>query len=545
VNLIDNGFYTSPTINDYNVTQSSGGVSKLSDFNDIDEDKNVIGTGLFTPFTRNYAQIKAKYGRAAFITLDNKVIFTGTPLIGVQNGIEYSPENYTTSPFYKYDRVEIGKNFAILRKPSNIGTKADFIGYLTPGNTLTVEELTPSGVQSVHALEEAACVTRLNFLTYNVELLCKGYPFNTEYLNKVDGGEFVSAGVTYHYTIDPESVSCHGFHCTYQRYKLDENRVLVSREWVRQGEYKRTKDQYGNNLEVPAGRVSTFFNKDRFLDGMVIAGHNFDCFMEGITVDASSDDGYLKLSCYGMWDPDDTNKQISEIVDHQFGIKARLPERGGLGADCDYQKCFATVPIQSYCVNDNELGNCCIQGPPCDCVQNVNRSTCQNLNGFFSTSYSCADCLEDCEASNGGNGEGNGGNGGGDSCISDDTTDRGACCRVFTCANNEKKYECVCRKKSLCQALGGEFHKDFYVNEVPCGPNNVQGNCCFRGAAPGKPPFATQCIENWTNQECFTCIRVDESDQCIEYSDGGFNGTSYGYNNRWSQTMGCSTVCTC
>jgi hypothetical protein len=535
VNLINNGFFTSPTINDYNVTQSSGGVSKLSDFNDIDEDKNVIGTGLFVPFTKNYLQIKAKYGRAAFITQDNKVIFTGSPLTGIQNGIEYSPQNYTSAPFNKYDRVEIGKNFAILKKPSNIGTKADFVGYLTPGNSLTVQDLTPSGVLSVHALEEAACVTRLNFLTNNVELLCKGYPFSTQIMEKVDGGQFDAAGITYHYTIDPDTVSCHGFHCTYQRYKLDENRVFLFKEWIRKGEYKRSKDQYGNNYEIPDGRVSTFFNKNAFQDGVVVAGYNFDCFMEGVTVDASSDDGYLKLSCYGIWDPDDSNKQIANIVNHEFGIKARIPDKEGFNIDCDYEKCFATVPIQNYCVNDTELGNCCIPGETCNCLPNVNRSTCSAQNGFFSTTYSCADCLADCEVDNG-----NGSNGDSDeeNCMSDAITERGACCRTIQCGD-KLQYECVCRTKQLCQTLGGQFSKNFNVTEVPCGQNDVSGNCCFRGGRPGGAPGSATCITGWTNQECFTCIRVDENNECISYSNAGYNGSSYFYNNKWSQDVCC------
>lgn len=401
VNTINNGLFTNPTVNDYNVFQISGAASKLSDFDDIIDDKNVIGNGLFSPFTKNYLWIRARYGRAAFITRDNKVIFTGLNLPGVANGIEYSPDDYNVYPFFKYDKVELGKHFAILRKKSNIGTRADIIGYLLPGITVNNQQLQLSGVQTVHALEESFCISKLNFSTNNIELLCNGYPFSTNTLIKMEGGDFPQSNPENNYsiTVVPESISCNGFHCTYRRQKLNYRRDLISEEWVTIGEYKRTRDQYGNILEIPQGREARPLPQpeNMFSKGTVIAGHNFDCFMERVSLNPDTDEGYTNLSCYGIWDPSDTNKSISKIVNYNFGNKNEFPQRGGLYADCDYEKCFAVMPSVDYC-EQNVLGTCCAQNP-CRCYENITRSSCDSIGGSFYDSgdeYTCTDCVDSC-----------------------------------------------------------------------------------------------------------------------------------------------------
>lgn len=532
VNIINNGFYYNPAVNDYRVFQLSGAASKLQDFNTIDTDKNVIGNGLFTPFTRNYLHMKSRYGRAAFITQDNKVLFTGAQLSGIINGVEYAPLNYTTDPFYKYDHVEIGKNFAIIRKTSNIGTRADFVGYLVPGLCMTESELNYSGVQTVHALEEAACVSRLNFLTNNIELLCKGYPFSSTGLSLVDGGDFG----THHYTIDPDTISCHGYHCTYQRYKLTPERTLIEKEWITSGEYKRVKDNFGNPLPIPSERITTFleFPKSQFEDGIVVAGYNFDCFIEAVSQNEETEDGFTRLSCYGTWDPEDTNKGMN-FTNHEFGILNTRPEKGSSYYDCDYNKCFAVMPTANYC-EDNQLGNCIVSTPECSCTQTT-QAGCDGLGGFFTQDVSCQELLEDCESEGDGNVISF-------SCFTPNEPGAekyGACCVTTICPNSPGniKYSCSCRRKGSCDALNGTFYENTTPDDpaVNCGPAETPGNCCFlRPQSQGGYVCLT---ESMTGIDCRQCVKI-ENDICVEYEDGG---NPYGPGNKWSDNT--NPCCTC
>jgi hypothetical protein len=520
VNLINNGFYYNPSVNDYRVIQISGAAAKLEDFDSFETDKNVIGNGLFAPFRRNYLHMKSRYGRAGFITQDNKVLFTGSPLTGIVNGIEYAPLNYTTDPFYKYDRVEIGKNFAILRKQSNIGTRADFIGYLTPGVCLTASEINYSGVQTVHALEEAACISRLNFLTNNVELLCKGYPFSTTGLTLVDGGIVQN----FNYTIDPDTISCNGYHCTYQRYKLSAGRTLIEKEWIRTGEYKRSKDYLGNPLPIPSERITTFlpFPKDDFSDGVVIAGYNFDCFMEAVSQDPTTNNGYTKLSCYGTWDPEDTNKGLN-FTDHEFGVLSTRPEKGNEYYDCDYNKCFAVMPTIEYC-ESNTLGNCCINDPitGCRCLENVTSAVCASAdNSTFYTAadqYNCDACEIDCAD--------------GDpislSCLTEEGGDpKGACCVTTQCPQTgTTRYSCACRRIGSCNVYNGVFYENKTVDDpsVDCGPDEGElGKCRFAFSG------GFLCLANMTVKDCHMCTKVEDG-VCTEFSSGG---NPYYFGNTW------------
>lgn len=546
VNLINNGIYTTPTVNDYLTVSPSGAAQKLSDFNDIDEGKNIIGNGLFEPYTKNYSYIRARYGKAALITLDNKVVFNGAQALGFQNGIEYTPLNYNTTPFYKYDRVEIGKNFAILRKQSNIGTRADFFGYLTQGVTVSNVDLNLSGIETVHALEEAVCITRLNFLTNNIELYCQGYPFNRERLTRVDGGVETEGGIIYNYTIIPESVSCNGFHCTYKRRKLDANKVLQKTEWVTQGEYKRTRTIEGFVIEAPEGRIlkDLVYPEEQFIEGIVVAGQNFDCFLEGVYNNEQTGEGYTNLSCIGAWDPDDTNTVFSTIENHEFGLVAEIPGPGGMYADCDYNKCFAVSPILEYC-EDTRFGNCCIRNDNgCECRQNITRQSCdaiQNSQFYLNSEYTCLQCLTDCETGDGTNGDGEDGEDGSGiptSCLTTTaengvTTKRGACCIQITCNTGHIKYACSCRRQQSCNLLGGTFYENKTVDDssVNCGPTEDLGNCCFTEFLGPGMGFNTVCLnDQMTGLDCRTCIAIQDG-SCVEYNSGG-NAITPG--NRWS-----------
>jgi len=548
VRLIDNGIYTNPTVNDYNTLMRSGGVQKLSDFNNIDEGKNVIGDGLFSPFTENYLYMRARYGKAAFITLDNKVVFSNCEALGFQSGTEYAPVNYTTTPFNKYDRVEIGKNFVVLRKQSNLGTAADLYGFLAAGVTVSQSQLNQNGVLTVHALEEAVCVTKINFLTNNIELVCQGYPFNKTALTVVDGG---IAG-DYQYSIVPQTVSCNGFHCTYQRLKLDMNRVVQEKKWITSGEYKRTKANNGTIIEVPNGAFTKILlnPESEFANGMVVAGQNFDCFMEAVSQNPDTEEGYTNMSCVGVWYPSDTNQTFSTIDNYQFGTVAQIPGLcGGMFADCDYHKCFAVSPVLEYC-EDNRFGTCCRRtSSGCECSQDVTSAQC---NGTFypGSNYTCLNCYEDCDTGDGDpNGDGQDGEDGDGvslSCLTDTSADgtvtkRGACCVITNCPPDEDgissvKYSCACRRQGSCELLNGTFYENKAVDEVTCGPADSTGNCCvkiFNGPGLG---FNRICLNSPTDiMDCHTCVGVEDG-VCTEYSNGG---NSIVPGNLWSAAGSC------
>lgn len=402
VNLINNGVYINPTVGDYLTITKSGAASRLTNFNDPTNQKQVVGNGLFAPISGNYLYMRSRYGRAAFITRDNKVLFTGPNVGNLLPNVPYAPQDYNVVPFFKYQKVELGKYFAILEKSSNIGTRADFIGSLLPSVTFDSQLLQLSGVESVHALEEAFCISRLNFATNNIEFLCAGYPFSKNTLVKVAGGYYPNPQnpeSSFHETMVPESISCNGFHCTYKIQRLDNDRNLMYTRWETKGEYKRTKDQYGNVISIPEGRINTYISNEQvdFINGRVVAGHNFDCFLEGVTLNPATNEGTTRLSCYGQWDPSDTNKQIAEILDHDFGVLVEYPNEGSLYADCDYDKCVAVMPSINYC-EDNTLGFCCLRDE-CRCDYQLTATTCAERGGQFyqgEDEFDCPDCIASC-----------------------------------------------------------------------------------------------------------------------------------------------------
>ena len=135
VNLINNGVYINPTVGDYSTITKSGAASRLTNFNDATNDKQVVGNGVFNNISGNYLYMRSRYGRTGLITRDNKVVFAGANLANYLTGIPYAPQYYNITPYFKYQKVELGKYFAILEKSSNILSIAYFIGSLLPSFT--------------------------------------------------------------------------------------------------------------------------------------------------------------------------------------------------------------------------------------------------------------------------------------------------------------------------------------------------------------------------------------------------------------------------
>jgi hypothetical protein len=118
--------------------------------------------------------------------------------------------------------------------------------------------------------------------------------------------------------------------------------------------------------------------------------------------------------------------------------------------------------------------------------------------------------------------------------------ERGACCRVIPCESVNgpfTRYECACRTRQRCDQLNGTFYEGKHVLEVPCGPLNETGKCCYRSL----DPYTLICKENWTGELCHTCTRLDENGDCMNTSLAG--NSSYSDANRW--TAETNPCCSC